>query len=223
LPWLDPVPPHHHPLLHLAIAGAFINIGAPLAILWLATRRRVLSLRLLLALPATVAIPLAGTSALGSLLPNRSTASPWDAAGPLWLISLGGLPLLAYARAFGSGLMRGRWKRVARLMVLTALASLVIGGLWLKIESTRGTPSREHYTYDGWYHVAWWGAYALGVLVLLTPPARAAARLAWRALRYGLRRLARVTRRFACRLFPDGLTSVVRVKNLQEASCNPEA
>jgi tRNA A-37 threonylcarbamoyl transferase component Bud32 len=182
LPWVDPVVPHAHPLIHLAFAGALINIGLPVGIFWLATRRRFWSVRLLLALPAMVALPMAGLSALGSLLPNRTTASPWEAAGPLALISLAGLPLLAYGLSLGSVVLRRSWKRLALLAISTVIAASVVAFWWLNSES-RGMPPNEHYNHNGWYHVAWGGAYAVGVILLLARPAMAVARGSWRLVR----------------------------------------
>jgi predicted Ser/Thr protein kinase len=200
LPWVDPVAPPAHPLFQLAVLGALINIAAPLLILWLATRRRFWSVRLLLALPAMVAIPLAGVPALGSLFPNRSDGSAWQAARGIALISLAGLPLLAYALTLGSTLVGWRWRRLVCLLVLTVLAAVVIGEFWLSSDNNR-IPSREHYVYDGLYHIIWWGAYAVGVLGLLARPARAAGRLAWRGVRYLLRPPIRVIAEI-CRVWP---------------------
>jgi tRNA A-37 threonylcarbamoyl transferase component Bud32/outer membrane protein assembly factor BamB len=188
LPWVDPGPPHKHPLLHMLLAGALINIGAPLAILRLATRRRVWSVRMLAALPAAVAIPLAGLSALGALLPNRTSGSFWDTAVPISLISLAGVPLLVYAVLLASAMLRRRWKRLVLLVALAAVAACVAGGSWLHVESKRML-ANEHYTYAGWYHAAWLGAYTVGVLALLKPPANAVVRLTSRAYRrlFGVR------------------------------------
>ena len=83
-------------------------MGAPLGIFWLATRRRTRSLRLLLALPAMLAIPITGLSWLGRLF--------FTGAGPsldrqsllvVAVLSLMGVPLLAYATSLAAALLRG--------------------------------------------------------------------------------------------------------------------
>ncbi len=108
--WERPLPwaglSHRIPLLYFLLAG--INVGAPLGIFWLATRRGTWSLRLLLALPAMVAIPITGLSWFGRLL--------FTGAGPnldrqrlllVAVVSLMGVPLLAYAGSLAAALLRG--------------------------------------------------------------------------------------------------------------------
>ena len=108
LPWVWGGPPHRQPLLHLLLAATLINVGAPLGIFWLATRRGTRSLRLLLALPAMVAIPMTGLSWLGRLFftgagPNSYSQSAW----PIAVLSLVGVPFLAYAGSLAAALWRG--------------------------------------------------------------------------------------------------------------------
>jgi len=53
-------------------------------------------------------------------------------------------------------------------------------------------PAREHYADAGWYHIAWLGIYIVGVLLLLSRPARALALIARRLVGrsvLGVRRL----------------------------------
>ena len=82
----------------------------------------------------------------------------------------------------------------ARLLILAALtasATALLFGLFLYF-ANKEMPAREHYTYAGWYHVAWFGAYAVGVLLLFFRPARALARIARRLAHpwvLGVRRL----------------------------------
>jgi len=55
---------------YLTLAGiALIDVVVPLSILWLATRKRFWSLRMLLALPVVIAIPLGVGLTLKRLLP----------------------------------------------------------------------------------------------------------------------------------------------------------
>ena len=79
LPWVGPIEPYANPLVQLVMVATLMNVCIPLAILWLATRRRFWSVRLLLALPAMVAFVLTGYSTAISLLipisPHQSQAS----------------------------------------------------------------------------------------------------------------------------------------------------
>ncbi len=192
LPWVWSGPPHRQPLLQLLLAGTLINVGAPLLIFWLATRRARRSVRLLLALPAMVAIAMTGLSWLGSpFFTGAGPASYWQSAAPVAVLSLLGVPLLAYAGSLAAALWRGRWRRLLILAALTASATALMFGLGLYF-AIKQMPAREHYTYAGWYHIAWFGAYAVGVLLLFFRPARAVARVARRPARrivLGVRRL----------------------------------
>jgi hypothetical protein len=197
--WERPLPwaglSHRIPLLFLLLAG--INVGAPLLIFWLATRRGTRSLRLLLALPAMAAIPITGLLWFGRLFftgagPNVSRES----AALVAVFSLVGVPLLAYAGSLAAALLRGRWGRLLILAALTASASALVGGLWLYF-AIKQIPAREHYTDAGWYHIAWLGAYVVGVLLLLSRPARALARLARRLVRRSVLGVGRLCSRRA--------------------------
>ena len=83
------------------------------------------------------------------------------------------------------------WGRLLILAALTASATARLFGLGLYF-AIKQMPAREHYTFAGWYHIAWFGVYAVGVLLLFFRPARALARIAWRLARpsvLGVRRL----------------------------------
>ena len=71
LPWVGPVEPYAHPLVLLALGATMTNLCVPVAILWLATRRRFWSMRLLLALPVVVAILLTSFRAMSTLILDR--------------------------------------------------------------------------------------------------------------------------------------------------------
>src|SRR5262249_20650374 len=113
--------------------------------------------------------------------------SPWFKILVFILISMAGLPLLAYLRQVGSSLTRRRWRRLCVLVGLTALVAVVVGALWLWADMrTMGT--LEHYTCSGWYLLAMPIAYGMGVVVLIAQPVRGLARL---VRRLGLRVLSR--------------------------------
>ena len=122
LPWVGPVEPYANPLVQLAMGATLINVCIPLAILWLATRRRFWSVRLLLALPAVVAILLTGCSFLISLIPDRPqpTEPPWwGVLLGVAMLSMSGLPIVVYVAALGSALVRRRWWRMGFLVAGT--------------------------------------------------------------------------------------------------------
>jgi outer membrane protein assembly factor BamB len=185
LPWVGPVEPYANPLVQLAMGATLINVCIPVAILWLATRRRFWSVQLLLALPAMVAFPLVGFSTAISLFPDRPqpTVRPWWAVPlgiALW--SMSGLPIVVYTAALGSALVRRRWWRMGLLVSSTLLAAILIGAIMLRSD-TLAKPLIEHYNWSGWHQVVYLGAYAVGALALLARWARGVARLASRLIR----------------------------------------
>jgi hypothetical protein len=168
----------------VAMAATLINVCIPLAIVWLATRRRFWSVRLLLALPATAAALQVGFSALTSLVPDGL-----ESPQPLWLVLLGvavismtGLPILFFAAALGSAVVRRRWRKIGVLVAGACVAALLIGAITLRSDML-AKPLIERYDWSGWHQAGYLGAYAMGVLVLLARPARAIARFVWRLAR----------------------------------------
>jgi hypothetical protein len=82
------------------------------------------------------------------------------------MAAFAGLPVLAYARIAGQSIFHRRWRPLAWLAGLTAVASVAVGAFWLWSEM-RGMPAIERYTWSGWYMVLVPGAYVVGSLVLL--------------------------------------------------------
>ena len=117
LPWVGPVEPYADPLVQITVAATLINVCIPVAILWLATRRRFWSMRLLLALPVVAAILLTSYSALSSLIldrPQMTVPRWWGVILSVVLLVMAGVPIVAYATAFVLSLVRVRWlKRAA--------------------------------------------------------------------------------------------------------------
>ena len=113
LPWVDPVEPYANPIVQIRVAATLINVCIPLAILWLATRRRFWSVRLLLALPVVAAILLTGYSALSSLILDRPQLTARALGGGAFLgavlLVMGGIPTVAYGTAVVLSLVRVRW------------------------------------------------------------------------------------------------------------------
>jgi hypothetical protein len=253
LPWAVPIEPYLHPVILLAMCATLVNICIPGAILWLATRRRFWSTRLLLALPVVVAILLTGNSAMSALiLDSPQTAAPlwWGVLVAIVLVPMAGIPIVAYATAFVLSLVRVRWlkwalalpvvagilvagcsalvflipeprqrssswwsipldiavlsitglpivvyaaalgsalahragRKTARLLARTLVAAILIGVLAFLLDRL-AKPSIEHYDWSGWHQAGYLGAYAVGVVVLLARPARAAGRFVLRLVR----------------------------------------
>ncbi len=177
LPWSREAGGMIPPILYLGVAGlALINVVIPLAILKAATRRRVWGVRLLMALPAVVAIPMAVFLTLWSVTPSRAYLTPGDQIVAFVVATLGGLPVVVSVTLIGSSLLHGRWIRLVVLAVLTVLASVAIGAFWLSSDLLR-KPAIEHYTWSGWHGVVLPGAYAVGVLALIAWGIRGSARL----------------------------------------------
>ena len=128
LPWVAPVEPATHPFVHLAFAATLVNVCIPWSILWLATRRHFLSMRLLLALPAAVAIALSGSMTVIDILQSRNPPGPgigyWISCTVL--LSLSGLPIVAYVFALASCLIRRNWRKASLLVAGAGLAAIVI-------------------------------------------------------------------------------------------------
>jgi hypothetical protein len=158
-----------------------VNLAVPWGILRLATRRRVWGVRLLLALPAVVALPMTSFLMLKSLTPALSDS---HALLVFTSITLAGLPILAYLALVGSSLLRRRWRRFATWVGLTALASIAVGTWWLWSDM-RVMPMIEHYEWSGgWYRLTVLGAYIVGTLVLIARSVRGFVRFVWRLGRH---------------------------------------
>ncbi len=129
LPWVRPVEPYADPLVQAGDGRDLINVCIPVAILWLATRRRFWSVRLLLALPVVAAVLLTGYSALSSLMLDRAqTTVPhwWGVFLGVVLLAMGGLPIVAYTTAFVLSLVRVRWLKW--LLALPVVAAILVAG-----------------------------------------------------------------------------------------------
>ncbi len=148
------------------LALAVINVGMPLAILRLAAGRRRWGLQLLMALPIAAAVPLTVFLTVEPLIPILPGPFPSSARVLFALGTLAGIPVVACAVLIGGTLVRRRWKTFGLLVGLTMLTSLIIGAVWLWLDS-RDMPAIEHYSWSGWYLVAVPGVYAVGVLMLI--------------------------------------------------------
>jgi hypothetical protein len=234
------------------VAAALINVCIPVAILWLATRRRFWSMRLLLALPVVAAILLTSYSTLSSLILDRpqmtvphswgvilsvvllvmagvpivayatafvlslvrvrwlkwllalpvvaailvagssvlDTLTPktpqptswWSIPLDVTVLSMSGVPIVAYAAVLVLSLVRRRWRKTGLLIASALLAAILIGAIMLRSDMLM-KPLIEHYDWSGWHQAVYFGAYAVGVLMLLVRPARSVARFVWRLAR----------------------------------------
>ena len=178
LPWVRPTPIYGDPLIQAAIGATLVNVCIPVMVLWLATRRRFWSVRLLLALPLVVAVSMAGSATLISLIPDnlqQSATTWWGLVLRVALLSLSGLPVVAYTFAFILALVRRRWKKIGVLVAGAVVPAVMILTLSLWAVSN-AKPAIEHYNWSGWHQALIWGAYVAGVLMLAARAVRAAGR-----------------------------------------------
>jgi tRNA A-37 threonylcarbamoyl transferase component Bud32 len=153
-------------LVFVGMAGlATINVVVPLLIVRLATRRRVWGVRLLLALPAVVAIPMAMSLAVLSVTPSMAGVTASQAIAGFSLATLGGLPVVVYVVLIGSSLVRRRWLRLVWIAILSALVTAGLGAYWWWFDRQR-MPAIEHYNWSGWQAAIMPGLYLVGVLTM---------------------------------------------------------
>ena len=125
-------------------------------------------MRLLLALPLVVAVSMAGSATLISLIPDnlqQSATTWWGLVLRVALLSLSGLPVVAYTFAFILALVRRRWKKIGVLVAGAVVPAVMILTLSLWAVSN-AKPAIEHYNWSGWHQALIWGAYVAGVLML---------------------------------------------------------
>ncbi len=183
LPWSREAAGLLAPQFVLALGGlALINVVVPLLILKLATRRRVWSVRMLLALPVVVAIPMTVFPTFVSAMPSMAGTSAGEAIAGFGRATLGGLPIVVYVALVGESLIRRRRRRLVKLAALGVLATAVLAGFWLLEDGTR-KPAIAHYTWTGWYAVIVPGLYFAGVLAMVALAVRGAWRFVWKQWR----------------------------------------
>jgi hypothetical protein len=145
---------------------------------------RVRWLKWLLALPVVAAILVAGHSVLITLIPaNAQPTSWWSTPLDITVLSMSGLPIVAYAVALVLSLVRRRWRKTGLFIAGALLAAILIGAITLLFDMLLVKPLIEHYTWSGWHQAVYLGVYAVGTLVLLAWPARRVAGLVWRLVR----------------------------------------
>ena len=141
LPWVRPAEPYADPLVQMALGATLVNVCIPVGILWLATRRRFWSMRLLLALPVVAAVLLTGYSTLSSLVLDRdqtTVPSWWGKFVGAVLLVMCGVPVVAYATAFVLSLVRVRWLKL--LLALPVVAAILVAGSSVLDTLTPKTP-----------------------------------------------------------------------------------
>ena len=146
---------------------------------------RVRWLKWVLALPVVAAILVAGSSALDALIPAglRPAEPPWwEIPLAVTLLSMGGLPIVAYAAVLVLSLVRRRWRKAGLFIAGALLAATLIGAITL-LSDLLQKPLIEHYSWSGWHQAVYLGAYAVGAIVLLARPARAVVGFVWRLAR----------------------------------------
>jgi hypothetical protein len=189
LPWVLPNRIYNEPFIKAAIGAPLVNVCIPVMVLWLATRRRFWSMRLLLALPVVVAVSMAGSSTLISLFLNELQPSPTPWWGFVYLVawfSMGGLPIVAYTVALVLALVHRQWKKIGVLVAGAVLAAVLILTLSRWAVSHWET-AIDHYNWSGSHQALIWGAYVAGLLMLVARALRAVGRF--------VLSLARISRR----------------------------
>ena len=167
LPWASWLGDALGPLsLSAAVGLAVVNVIVPLAIICLAGRRRLWSMRTMIALPAAVAVPLTMYQAVVPLLSERPDTMISSPRHLFILVTLAGaLPVISLA-LLGWSAIRRHWKNVVILIGLTVLASVAVAVVWLWSDA-RSMPDIDHYGWSEWYMVIIPGAEAVGVLVIM--------------------------------------------------------
>jgi predicted Ser/Thr protein kinase len=144
-------------------ALALINLLLPLWIVRLAGRRRVWSVRTLLALPVATAVPLAVFLAVEAYLPVLPNPMPQSSKAVFALGTLAGAPILVYTAMVLWSFWRLQLRRLGMIGALTIIASILIGVPWLWLDA-RSKPALDGYGWSGWYMILGLGAYVVGVL-----------------------------------------------------------
>jgi len=168
LPWTEPILRTIGLRGFLAMAAlALANVLVPIAILWLASRRRGWSVRTLMALPVVAAVPLLIYRAMEPLIPVQIGPLAASTRLVFTLGTIAGIPLVTYAfYAFMAcwSLVRHRWNPLILVADSTVLATAAVAAAWLWIDS-RAMPAIEHYERSNWYLAVIPGAYAVGILL----------------------------------------------------------
>ena len=172
--WMRPLPWTHALERYVSLWGVFgviapalFNVFLPLAILRLVALKRPWTLRLLMALPVAAAIPLTAVVIVEPMIPILPPPFPSSSRVVYALGSLAGVPVVSLAAASGWTVVLRRWKHLALLIGVTALMSLAIGLVWLRID-VQAMPAIERYSWSGWSLAVLPGAYAVGVLVVIS-------------------------------------------------------
>jgi hypothetical protein len=194
--WTRPLP-WATPLAERAIAKgvpisaglALVNVGLPLLILRLASRRRVLSVRTLMALPVAAAVSLSAYVGIEPLLPPPPALANYSTKALFFLGTAVGIPILAYIGLLAACLVRRRIKLLALLVVLTVVAALAIGGAWIAWDA-RTKPALDEYGWSDWHLVFILGIYAVGTAAVGAVIIRGLTRWAQRLLRRAGERVA---------------------------------
>jgi hypothetical protein len=184
LPWTEPVLQVFGSTATLAAVGlALANAVLPLAILRLAARRRPWSMRLLMALPVAVAVPLTVFQTIEPFVPAQIASRPVSSKIIFAVATLAGAPIVTYAAVALASLVRLRWKPLALLAGLSLAAAAIIAAAWLWADS-RAMPTIERYDRLNWYLAVLPGSYAVGVFIMIGWILRSIHRVIWKRGRH---------------------------------------
>ncbi|MHB1556669.1 MAG: hypothetical protein ACYC61_04205, partial [Isosphaeraceae bacterium] len=120
----------------------------------------------LLALPLAAAVPLYALQFFEPLI-EAGIGGTMVATGVIYTVAtLAGAPLVAFAIATGSSLVRLRWRRLLVLAALLVVCSALVAASWIAYD-IRTMPPPAHYDRMGWAFVLLPGVEVAGSIVIL--------------------------------------------------------
>ena len=153
-------------------------------LIW-AVRRRTWSLRRLLVVPVAFAVAFTSLKIAGTLPFFQEFGDQETTA--IINMAIMALPVWVFVGLLGAWVIRRHWMRLAGLLGLSLILSVLIGALVLWPDASTMSPL-EHYSWNGWYMIWFVGAYATGAVVLVVLLAGPIVRAGWRKVRYLLGR-----------------------------------
>ncbi len=145
---------------------AVVNLAIPLGLLKLAARRRPWTMRVLLVLPLAAAVPLYGLHVFEPLLQQMANGPIMSMRAAYVVATLAGAPLVAFAIATGSSLVRLRWRRLLVLAALLVVCSALVAASWIGYD-IRTMPPPGHYDRTGWAFALVPGVELAGSILIL--------------------------------------------------------
>jgi ABC-type tungstate transport system substrate-binding protein len=143
---------------------ALVNVVLPLLVLRLVVgRRRVFRMWALMVVPVAAVVPLMVYLSLAPWLPVGEQR--WLATEQRVFLAgtLAGVPVVLGAWCVLAAVVRRRWRRIAGMIGLVTLATLLVAGVWIWLDR-KSMAAIERYGWEGWELVVLAGAYGAAVL-----------------------------------------------------------